>query len=153
MGKPTVCIGENKDADQLRAFVFATRIVQSLYFLNTKFHASSCLLFLRSPIGIGPVRKPHCWFSHEWAHILIYTKIYVSHCSQNFATAAYHQIWVTLSLFWTPHCTFNLCHIILISLRAQYKMQPRDAKSAGMLLKRQKNSPGMFQLTNGWLLH
>ena len=44
VGKPTICIGENKGADQfavtaklISAFVFATRIVQSLYFLNTKF--------------------------------------------------------------------------------------------------------------------
>ena len=45
MRKPTICICENKDADQLRgnvtaklitAFIFATWIVQSLYFLNTK---------------------------------------------------------------------------------------------------------------------
>ena len=58
--KPVFCICENKDADQLRgnregyreadtaklisAFVFATQIVQSLYFLNPKFQASSCLL-------------------------------------------------------------------------------------------------------------
>ena len=54
MRKPTFCICENKDADQLRgsfavtaklisAFVFATWIVQSLYFLNTKFRASNLL--------------------------------------------------------------------------------------------------------------
>ena len=48
MGKPTICIGENKDADQLAvtaklisAFVFATRIVQFLFYLNPKFQASS----------------------------------------------------------------------------------------------------------------
>ena len=89
MGKPTICIGENKDADQLRgyreadlrlcfrlckllvsAFVFATRIVQSLYFLNTKFHASSCLLLLCSSVCVEPGRKPHCWFSHEAAPLL-----------------------------------------------------------------------------------
>ena len=47
MGKPTICIGENKDADQLRsnceadhAFVFATRIVEFLFYLNPKFQAS-----------------------------------------------------------------------------------------------------------------
>ena len=55
MGNPTICICENKDADQLRsnrevtaklisAFVFATRIVQSLFFLNPKFQVSSLLL-------------------------------------------------------------------------------------------------------------
>ena len=48
--KTGFCICENKDADQLpgnlkliSAFVFATRIVQSLYFLNTKLQASSYL--------------------------------------------------------------------------------------------------------------
>ena len=56
-------------ADQLRgAFVFATRIVQSLY-VNTKIHVSSCLLLLCSPVYVGSVRKPHCWFSHEAALI------------------------------------------------------------------------------------
>ena len=55
MGKPTICIGENKDADQLRgysfsvnaklisAFVYATRIVQFLFYLNPKFQASIAL--------------------------------------------------------------------------------------------------------------
>ena len=43
MRKPAFCIGENKDADQPRsngeasAFVFATQIVQSLFYLNPKF--------------------------------------------------------------------------------------------------------------------
>ena len=45
MRKPAFCICENKDADQLiSAFVFAAWIVQSLYFLNPKFQASSHLL-------------------------------------------------------------------------------------------------------------
>ena len=70
MGKPTICICENKGADQLIAFVFATRIVQSLYFLNTKFHASSCLLLLCSPVCVGPGRKPQHWFSQKAAHLL-----------------------------------------------------------------------------------
>ena len=45
--KPTICICENKDADQLSsncAFVSSTRIVQSLLFLNLKFQASILLL-------------------------------------------------------------------------------------------------------------
>ena len=65
MRKPVFGICENKDADQLRgyreadrAFVFATYIVQSLYFLNTKFHASSHLMWLYSPVCVGPGRKP-----------------------------------------------------------------------------------------------
>ena len=71
MEKPTICIGENKDADQLRgnrAFVFATRIVQFLFYLNLKFQASSSFLCF-SVLCVGPVRKPHCWFSHEAAHL------------------------------------------------------------------------------------
>ena len=78
MGKPTICIGENKDADQLRgavtaklisAFVFATRIVQFLFYLNLKFQVSSSFLCLYRPVCVGPVRKPHYWFSHEAAHL------------------------------------------------------------------------------------
>ena len=72
MGKPTICIGENKDADQLRsAFVFATQIVQFLFYLNMKFQASSQLLCLYRPVCVGPGRKPHCWFSHEAAHMFL----------------------------------------------------------------------------------
>ena len=58
-------------AKLISAFVFATQIVQSLYFLNTKFQASSSFLCLYRPVCVGPVRKPHCWFSHEAAQILI----------------------------------------------------------------------------------
>ena len=63
--KPAFCICENKDTDQLAvtaklisAFVFATRIVQYLLSLNTKFQASSHLLRLYSPVCVGPGRKP-----------------------------------------------------------------------------------------------
>ena len=65
MRKPAFCICENKDADQLRGtaklisvFVFATRIVRSLYFLNPKFQASSLLLWLHSLVCVRPGRKP-----------------------------------------------------------------------------------------------
>ena len=41
MRKPTFCICENKDADQLiHASVFATWLVPYLFFLNKKFQAS-----------------------------------------------------------------------------------------------------------------
>ena len=42
----------------ISAFVFASRIVQSLYFLNPKFQASSHLLWLYSLVCVGPGRKP-----------------------------------------------------------------------------------------------
>ena len=69
MRKSFFCICENKDADQLRgtaklisAFVFAIRIVQFLFYLNLKFQASSHLVWLYSPVCVGPGRKPEDWF-------------------------------------------------------------------------------------------
>ena len=45
-------------AKLISAFVFATRIVQSLYFLKPKFQASIHFLCLYSLVCIGPPRKP-----------------------------------------------------------------------------------------------
>ena len=42
----------------ISAFVFATRIVQSLFYLNPKSQDSSHLLWLYSPVCVGPGRKP-----------------------------------------------------------------------------------------------
>ena len=63
MRKLAFCICENKDADQLRGklvsdFVFATQIVQSLYFLNPNIQVSSHCLWLYSPVCDGPGQKP-----------------------------------------------------------------------------------------------
>ena len=73
MGKSTICIGENKDADQLRGnreadqrLCFATRIVQLLFYLNPKFQAFSSFLCLYRPVCVGPG-----WFSHEAAHLIV----------------------------------------------------------------------------------
>ena len=60
---------KKKNAKLISAFVFATRIVQFLFFLNPKFQASSSFLCLYRPVCVGPVRKPHCWFSHEATHM------------------------------------------------------------------------------------
>ena len=75
--KPTICICESKGAvscavtAQLNsAFVFATQIVQSLFFLNPKFQALSHLMWLHSLICIRPVRKPNCWIPNAKAHLL-----------------------------------------------------------------------------------
>ena len=65
-------------AKLISAFVFATRIVQPLYYLNSKFQASSHLLWLYSPVGVGPGRKPlEDRFSQNEAHFF-----YVSDPSQ-----------------------------------------------------------------------
>ena len=45
-------------AKLISAFVFATRIVQFLFYLNPKFQASSNLLWLYSPVCVRPGRKP-----------------------------------------------------------------------------------------------
>ena len=53
-------------AKLISAFVFATRIVQSLYFLNAKFQGCSYLLRLYSPACVG---NPEDRFSHNEAQI------------------------------------------------------------------------------------
>ena len=58
-------------AKLISAFVFATRIVQFIFYLNPKFRASGSFLCLYRPVCVGPVQKPHCWFSHEAAHLLM----------------------------------------------------------------------------------
>ena len=79
MGKPTVCIGENKDADQLRGnreadqrlcFRYSDSTL-FLFYLTPKFQTSSSFLCLYRPVCVGPGRKPHCWFSHEAAQLSI----------------------------------------------------------------------------------
>ena len=74
MGKQTICIGENKGADQLRVNREADQrhcFRYSVFYLNPKFQASCSFLCLYRSVCVGPVRKPHCWFSHEAAQILI----------------------------------------------------------------------------------
>ena len=60
-------------AKLISAFVFATRIVQSLYFITAKFKASSHLLWLYSPVYVGPGRKPRRpVFSERGSYHLIF---------------------------------------------------------------------------------
>ena len=85
MRKPAFCICDKKvpelrgTAKQISAFVFATRLGQSLYFLYTKFQASSHLLWLYL------VGNPEDRFSHNeaqlmvWIHILKSLKLFESH--------------------------------------------------------------------------
>ena len=78
MGKPTICIGENKCADQLRSNCEADRCLCFRYTDSTipllsksKIPASSSLLCLYRSVCVGTVRKPHCWFFHEATHMAI----------------------------------------------------------------------------------
>ena len=45
-------------AKLISAFVFATRIVQFLFYLNPKYQVSNHRLWLYSPVCVGPGRKP-----------------------------------------------------------------------------------------------
>ena len=56
-------------AKLISAFVFATRTVQFIFYLNPKFQSSRSFLLLCRPVCVRPIRKPHCWFSHETAHL------------------------------------------------------------------------------------
>ena len=65
MGKPTICIGENKDADQLRGNREADQRLCFRFLDSTipLLKSKSSFLCLYWPVCVGPVRKPHCWFS------------------------------------------------------------------------------------------
>ena len=56
-------------AKLISAFVFATQIVQSLYYLHPKFQASSHLLCLYSLVCVGPGGNPEDGFSHNEARL------------------------------------------------------------------------------------
>ena len=78
----------------IRAFVFATRIVQSLYFLNPKFQASIYLLWLHSSIYVGPGQNPRKPVFHNEVHIRAYNQ--------------YHR-YILLNA--QPKNNNNLCHL------------------------------------------
>ena len=75
MRKPAICIGPDQlrgNPDQLRGnhaadqrLCFCYKTVQSLSFLNTKFQASSQLLWLYSLVCVGPSPKPQNRFSRS----------------------------------------------------------------------------------------
>ena len=52
----------------ISAFVLASYIVQSLFFLIPKFQDCSQLLWLYSLVCVGPGWKPKDRFSREWVH-------------------------------------------------------------------------------------
>ena len=67
--KTKVQISFAVNAKLTSAFVFATRIVQFLFYLNPKLPVSSHFLCLNSSVCVRNVRKSHCWFSHDAAHM------------------------------------------------------------------------------------
>ena len=109
--KPMICICKTKTqisfavtAKLISAFVFATWIVQCLFFLNTKFQATSHLQWLYSLVCVRPGQNPNCWFSHAWAHFecfLINSKVCVCYYQMNyvFGLLCSQKLKVTLQNF------------------------------------------------------
>ena len=97
-------------AKLISAFVFAARIVQLHFYLNPKFQASSSFLCLYRPVCVGPVRKPHCWFSHEEAHLITKFAIHIRACPAGIVVQVEPSRHISLSglLGW-----FYECHAIL----------------------------------------
>ena len=72
---------KTKTQISISAFVFATRIVQSLFFLNRKFQASSHLLWLYSQVCVGPGQTPpENRFSHNEAHLFALMLLCATQC-------------------------------------------------------------------------
>ena len=74
MRKHVFCICETKAADQvtaqlISAFVFATQIVQSLYFYNQNFKPLAILFGCTAPFVSDLVGNPEDRFSHDAAHV------------------------------------------------------------------------------------
>ena len=57
----------------VRAFVFTTQIVLSLYLLNPRFQASGHPLWLYSPVVSNLVGNPEDRFSHDAAQLRLKT--------------------------------------------------------------------------------
>ena len=68
MRKPTLSICENKVADH-------SNCKEDGKHKSSTFQASSHLLCLYSSVCVRPVQKPHCRFSHDFAHTVIIMKI------------------------------------------------------------------------------
>ena len=84
MRNPALCICENKDTDQLRVDRKADHrlcfryidSIQFLYLLNTKFHASSHLLWMYNTVCVIPCRKPRrLVFSQQGSYSSRKTKV------------------------------------------------------------------------------
>ena len=58
-------------AQPISAFIFAIRVIQTLYYLNPKFQASGHPLWLYGPICVDLVGNPEDRFSHNEAQVIL----------------------------------------------------------------------------------
>ena len=75
-GKTKTQIGFAVTAKLISAFVFATRIVQSLYYLNPKFQASDIFYSCTARFVSDLVIIPEDWFSHNEAQMGLVNRIF-----------------------------------------------------------------------------
>ena len=121
-------------AKLIGAFVFATRIVQSLYFLYTKLQASSHLLLLYSPVCVGPGRKPRRpvfsqrgsyseWNMKAWA---INFRLSGSFCCgvQNFDS--FHRIFGVRGLVKKQTVLTTVCSLVFGRIGLGKQFRPRS---------------------------
>ena len=104
-------------AKLISAFVFATLIVRSLYFLNLKFQASSHLLWLYSPVCVGPGRKPRRpVFSERGSFYLLFSSCSTPHILRRWWFSTFVSMWSLMNvLFLQP--TITIAHLGLSSLQ------------------------------------
>ena len=122
------CICEHKDADQLRGNREADQrlcfryidIVQSLFFLNPKFQASSHLLWLYSPVCVRPGRKPRRPVFSRHGSYLDSLSLAFNNRTLKFFKKNQQHIFRTLSFsFLIGQCETGLCTIVQAMLIAK----------------------------------
>ena len=122
-------------AKLISAFVFATRIVQSLYFLNPKFQTSSLLLWLHSLICVGPGRKPRRPVFSQRGSIhtyLLWQKKYIAHIpvqgKQRYPSTEHMNQSNGLDLYWTGWiswaCRKRMIAYMWIQTKREHLMKP-----------------------------
>ena len=109
----------------IRAFVFTSQIVPSLFYLNPKFQASSLLamcdstgLFVSDLVG-----SPNCWFSHAKAHFIVILP-FIPSCAYFFPFYAgvfntghfflHYFVSSNFDYFYTNYIYLNIYNIIML---------------------------------------
>ena len=105
MRKPAFCIYA-KTAKMISAFVFATWIVQDLFYLNPTIQASSLIQWLHSPVCVGPGGKPRRpVFSHRGSYVDCPQSILFSFLSFFYLIPLHKMIFCFLLFTCTGQCS------------------------------------------------
>ena len=77
MRKPTICIGENKGADQLRGNSEADQRLCFRYTDIQNFKLLACFCDCTGLFASDLVGNPGCWFSHAQVHICVDVQVQI----------------------------------------------------------------------------